>query len=74
MSSENYKLYRKNKVKIFNMIYDVWKNAPVKPILGFSTQEEEEQYNKKLDEYLEKVKPEIVERLKELGFGKEIKV
>ena len=55
------------------MIYDVWTNAPVKPLLGFSTQEEEEQYNKKLNEYLEKVKPEIVEHLKELGFGKKMK-
>lgn len=73
MNSENYKLYRKNKAEIFNMIYDVWTNAPVKPLLGFSTQEEEEQYNKKLNEYLEKVKPEIVEHLKELGFGKKMK-
>lgn len=51
------------------MVYDAYRNAPPLPI--FATEEEKEEHNKKMDEYLESIKPEIVSKLKALGFGKE---
>lgn len=72
MYSENYKLYRMHKTELQNMIFEVIENAPFNPdIFGTATQEEKEQYNRELNEYLESRRPEIVSRLKELGFGVE---
>lgn len=72
MYSENYKLYRMHKTEIQNMIFEVIENAPFNPdIFGTATQEEKEQYDRKLNAYLESRKPEIISRLKELGFGVE---
>jgi hypothetical protein len=68
MHSEVYKLYRKHKQEIFELIYDVCRNAPIKPFWGFDTKEEEEKYNKALNEYLELQKPRIVSSFKEMGF------
>ena len=69
MHSENYKLYRKHKTELFEMVYDTCRNAPPLPI--FATEEEKEEHKKKMDEYLESIKPEIVSKLKALGFCKE---
>ena len=72
MDSKNCKLYRMNKTELFEMIYDLYRNAPPLSPFGFATKEEEEEYSKKMNEYLESRRPEIVSKLKELGFGKEI--
>lgn len=69
-ASENYKLYRKHKTELFEMVYDLCRNAPPIPI--FATEEEKDEHKKKMDEYLESIRPEMQSRLKELGFGKEI--
>ena len=69
MYSKNYKLYRMNKQELFEMIYYVYRNAPPLPI--FATEDEKEEHRKKMDAYLESRKPEIVSKLKELGFGRE---
>ena len=69
-ASENYKLYRKHNTELFEMVYDLWRNAPSLPI--FATEEEKDEHEKRMNEYLESRKPEIMNRLKELGFGKEI--
>lgn len=72
MYSKKYKLYRMHKTEIQNMIFEVIKNAPFNPdVFGTATKEEKEQYNIELNEYLESKRPEIVCRLKELGFGVE---
>lgn len=71
MSSEKYKLYRKYKVEIFDMIYDIFERAPVPPgylLFGAETEEEREEFNKKMDEYLKIEEPKIKERFKEIGF------
>lgn len=68
MKNENYQVYRKHKTEVFNLFWDAWNNAPIRPILGFLTQEEEEQYNKELDEYLNKAQVQITEELTKLGF------
>ncbi len=74
MSSENYKLYRKHQVEIFNMIYDIWQRAPVPDDLAFlfgaETKEQREEFDKKMEKYLKIEEPKIRERLKELGFNK----
>ena len=67
-ASGNYKLYRKHKTELFEIVYDLYRNAPPLSIFGFATQEEEDEYNKKMNEYLESRKPEIMNRLKEMGF------
>ena len=67
MYSENYKLYRKHKQEIFEIYYDMYRNAP--PLSIFATEEEKEEHKKQMDEYLESRRPEIVSRLRELGFG-----
>ena len=72
MDSKNCKLYRMNKTELFEMIYDLYRNAPPLSPFGFATKEEEEEYIKKMNEYLESRRPESVSKLKELGFGKEI--
>lgn len=69
MVSENYKLYRKHRQELFEMVYDVYRNAPPIPLLA--TEEEKEEHKKKMDEYLESRKPDILEKLKALGFGKD---
>lgn len=72
MYSENYKLYRKHKAEIQNIIFEVIENAPFNPdVFGTATQEEKEKYNRELNEYLESRNPEIINKLKELGFGVE---
>ena len=71
MNSEFYKLYRKHQTEIFELMYDVWRNAPIKPFWGFDTKEEEEQYNKDLNEYVELQKPRIVDEFKKMGFKTE---
>lgn len=71
MSSEINKLYRKHKTELFEMVDDLCRNAPPLSIFGFATKEEEDEYNKKMNEYLESRRPEIKSRLKALGFGKE---
>ena len=68
-NSENYKLYRKHKIELFEMVDDLCRNAPFLPI--FATEEEKEEHKKKMDEYIESRRPEIVSKLKALGFGKE---
>lgn len=65
---DNYKLYRKNKTELFEMVHELIIKSPTRPLWGFDTQEEEDEYNKKLNEYLESRKPEIMNRLKEMGF------
>ena len=67
MDSKNYKLYRMNKTELFEMIYDLYRSAP--PLSLFATEEEKAEHKKKMDGYLESIKPEILERLKALGFG-----
>ena len=69
MHSENYKLYRAHKTELFEMFYEVCRNAPILPY--FATEEEKAEHKKRMDKYLESIKPEILERLKALGFGKE---
>ena len=71
MSNENYKLLMKHKPEIFNMVYDIYRGAPPTPLFGFATKEEEEEHNKKLNEYLELHKPKITKQLSELGFNVE---
>jgi methylphosphotriester-DNA--protein-cysteine methyltransferase len=62
----NRKLFRIYRGEIINLVLEASYNAPSKPFWEFSTQEE--QYNKKVSEYCESIKPEIMQRLKELGF------
>jgi hypothetical protein len=70
MYSENYKLYRMHKTEMQNMIFEVINGAPFNPdVFGTATQEEKEQYNRELNEYLESRKPEIISKLRALGFG-----
>lgn len=70
MSNKNYELYRKNKVDIFNMIYDVFERAPIPPSLfpELETKEEKELYEKELEEFAKQEKPKIYEKLKDMGF------
>ena len=63
--SENYKLYRKHPTEIFNMIYDLWSNAPHISLLFELTEKEKEEN----EQYYESKKPELIKRLKEMGFG-----
>lgn len=71
--SEVYKLYRKHQVEIFDMIYDVCQRAPkqdpISVLFGYDTEEEKEEFDKKMEEYLNLEKPKIIERFKELGFN-----
>ena len=69
MHSENYKLYRKHKTELFEIVYEAFLNAP--PLSIFATEEEKEEHKKKMDEYLKSIKPEVLDKLKTLGFGKE---
>jgi hypothetical protein len=76
MNSEAYELYKKHKVELFDMIYDVCERAPLPEGLslfsfafGTETEEERERHNKQMAEYLKTEEPKIRERLKEMGFG-----
>jgi hypothetical protein len=75
MDNEVYKLYKKHKVELFDMIYDVCERAPLPEglsifsfALGTETEEERERYNKQMEEYVKTEEPKIRERLKEMGF------
>jgi hypothetical protein len=70
MSNKNYELYRKNKVDIFNMIYDTLERSPTPPTLfpEWATKEEKEQYEKELEEFAKQEKSKIYEKLKDMGF------
>lgn len=71
MNSENYKLYKKHQVEIFDMIYDVVKRAPHPDDLAFffgaETKAQREEFDKKIQEYLKIEKPKIKEKFKEMG-------
>ena len=73
MTNENYKLYIKHKVEIFDMIYDVVERSPCSDkyclFFGWESEKDEEEWNKKMKEYLEIEKPKIDKRLRELGFN-----
>lgn len=69
MYSKNYKLYRTHKTELFEMFYEVCRNAPLLPI--FPTEEQIAEHKKQMDKYLESRRPEIISKLQELGFGKE---
>ena len=66
MSNDNYELYRRNKVDIFNMFYETWERAPILPI--FPTEEEIKQHEKEVEEFAKQEKPKIYEKLKDMGF------
>ena len=72
MDNEIYKLYRKHKVEIFDIIDDVIRRAPTRDpmafLFGYETEEDEEEFKKKTEEYLKLEEPKIREKLKELGF------
>lgn len=55
------------------MIYDVYQRAPkqdpISVLFGYDTEEEKEEFDKKMEEYLNLEKPKIIERFKELGFN-----
>ena len=71
MTNKNYKLYRKHRVELFNMICDIIQRAPVPDDLAFffgaETKEQREEFNKKMEEYRKIEKPKIKKRLKEMG-------
>lgn len=72
MVSKNYKLYRAHRAELQQILFELIENAPFNPdVFDTATQEEKEKYNKELNEYLESRKPEIISKLKELGFGVE---
>ena len=72
MNNENYKLYKKHQVEIFDMIYDVVKRAPspddLEFFFGTETKAQREEFDKKMQEYLKIEEPKIKERFKEMGF------
>ena len=72
LKDKNYELYKKHKVDIFNMVYDVFERSPESPIPFFisqlMTEEEKKQYEKELDAYLEVEKLKVTSKLKEMGF------
>ena len=72
MCDKNYKLYRKHRVELFDMIYDTIQRAPVPDDLAFffgtETKEQREEFDKKMEQYKKIEEPKIRERLKEMGF------
>ena len=72
LKDKNYELYKKHKVDIFNMIYDVFERFPKPPVPFFfsnlMTEEEKIQYEKELNSFLEIEKPKVTNKLKEMGF------
>ena len=50
LKDKNYELYKKHKVDIFNMVYDVFERSPEPPVFfSLMTEEEKKQYEKELD-------------------------
>ena len=72
LKDKNYELYKKHKVDIFNMLYDLFERSPEPPVPFFfsnlMTEEEKIQHEKELDAYLEVEKPKVTSKLKEMGF------
>ena len=72
MKDKNYELYKRHKVDIFNILYDVFERSPEPPVSFFfsnlMTEEEKIQYEKELNSYLEIEKPKVASKLKEMGF------
>ena len=70
MDDKTYNLYKNNKAELLDIACDLIDRAPTPDYLlfGFETKEDEEEYKKKLNEYLELEKPKIREKLKGLGF------
>ena len=72
MKDKNYELYKRHKVDIFNILYDVFERSPEPPVPFFfsnlMTEEEKIQYEKELNSYLEIEKPKVASKLKEMGF------
>lgn len=72
MNSENYKLYKKHQVEIFDMIYDTIERAPSPDDLvfffGIETKAQREEFDKKMQEYLKIEESKIKKRFKEMGF------
>ena len=72
MSNENYKLFRKHQLEIFDMFYDICDRAPFPDdldwFLGTETKAQREEFNKKMQEFIKIEEPKIKERFKEMGF------
>mgnify|MGYP003194956666 CR=1 FL=1 len=72
LKDKNYELYKRHKVDIFNILYDVFERSPEPPVPFFfsnlMTEEEKIQYEKELNSYLEIEKPKVASKLKEMGF------
>ena len=72
LKDKNYELYKRHKVDIFNMVYDLFERSPKPPVPFFfsnlMTEEEKIQYEKELNSYLEIEKPKVISKLKEMGF------
>jgi hypothetical protein len=70
MDNKNHKLFKRHQHEIFDMICRVIDDAPLNPdVFGTATAEEKEEYNKKLNEYLDNKKSECVEKLIKMGFN-----
>ena len=71
LKDKNYEMYKKHKVDIFNMLYDVFERSPEPPAPFFfsnlMTEEEKKQYGNELNAYLEVEKPKVTNKLKEMG-------
>ena len=72
MSNENYKLFRKHQLEIFDMFYDIFDRAPFPDDLdwffGTETKAKRKEFNKKMQEFIKTEEPKIKERFKEMGF------
>ena len=72
MSNENYKLFRKHQLEIFDMFYDILDRATFIDDLdwffGTETKAQREEFNKKMQEFIKIEEPKIKERFKEMGF------
>lgn len=68
MSSDAYKLYKKHEVEIFEIFEDILIRSPKTPIFGFETKEEEDAFDKMIDQYWEEEEPKIKEKLRIMGF------
>ena len=71
-NEETYKLYKAHKVELFEIIEDLIARAPdrdiLKVVFGCETDEDREEYNKRLTEYLNLEEPKLREKFRELGF------
>lgn len=69
-NNENYKLFRKHKAEIFDMIWDVWDRAPDSKYSNLLfPSDNKEQIEKEMIEYLKVEEPKIREKLLALGFS-----